>query len=331
LRSGLALRLGGSGVGGERPLRRAKEIKMSTTTISVEQSCRASTPCDAVELLIEPREKALGGFSVRRALPTAKQRMVGPWVFFDHMGPADFRPGEGIDVRPHPHINLATVTYLFEGEILHRDSVGSHQLIKPGDINLMVAGRGIVHSERGTPEAHEKPHRTHGLQLWLALPTEHEETAPAFYHHEADAIPQTRVNGVPVRILMGTAFGKTSPVKTFANTLYMEAMLETGQQIAMPAAEERAIYVVSGQLKAGEAHIPQHSMAILSAETGITLTADRPSRAVIIGGESLDARHIEWNFVSSRKGRIEQAKADWREGRFPTIAGDEDEFIPGPD
>lgn len=303
---------------------------MSNPTLTVEQSCETSAPCDAMELLIRPRDKELGGFSVRRVLPTKDRQMVGPWIFFDHMGPADFPAGKGVDVRPHPHINLATVTYLFEGEMLHRDSLGSRQVIRPGDINLMVAGRGIVHSERETPQTRNSPHRTHGLQLWLALPAADEETDPAFHHYAGADIPRVEVDGVPVRVMMGCAFGATSPVRTFAETLYLEAALEPGQSLTLPQAAERAVYVVDGRVRVQDTPIEQHSMAIFSPGRDIRLTAERASRIAVVSGEPLGHRFIEWNFVSSRRERIEQAKADWRHSRFAQIPDDHDEYIPLP-
>ena len=286
---------------------------------------------EGVEVLLQPQEKDLGGFSVRRLLPSAERRMVGPWIFFDHMGPADFPPGQGITVRPHPHINLATVTYLFEGEILHRDSLGSLQPIVPGDINLMVAGRGIVHSERQRPEITAKAHRLHGLQLWLALPDADEEIEPAFHHYPGADIPTRTIDGVPVRVMMGSAYGATSPVKTFADTLYVEAQLKTGQRLVLPETAERALYVVSGTLRLGGMTLPEHSMAILSGASNLVVEATADSRMALIGGEPLGQRFIDWNFVSSRKERIEQARADWRAGRYPRVSGDEEEFIPLPD
>ena len=213
---------------------------MSNLTADLQQQCDAR-PCDGLELLIQPRDKDLGGFSVRRVLPTRERTMVGPWIFFDHMGPAEFPAGTGINVRPHPHINIATVTYLFEGEILHRDSLGSLQGIGPGDINLMVAGRGIVHSERERPEVTAQAHQLHGLQLWLALPEEDEEVKPAFHHYPAADIPALEVDGVPLRVMMGSAYGVTSPVRVFAETLYVEAHLQPGQSIVLPGAAERAV------------------------------------------------------------------------------------------
>lgn len=296
-----------------------------------DQDCTRPAGCQAVELLIEPRDADLGGFSVRRVLPTRQRRMVGPWIFFDHMGPADFAAGEGIKVRPHPHINLATVTYLFEGEILHRDSLGSYQAIRPGDVNLMVAGKGITHSERERPEVTATAHRLHGLQLWLALPEASEEIDPAFYHYPDADIPRVEVDGVPIRVIMGSAYGATSPVKTYADTLYVEAHLRAGQRIRVPQAEERAVYVAGGELSVDETPIPEHAMAVFTQAPDIELTATRDARIAIVGGEHLGKRHIEWNFVSSRRERIEQAKADWKTQAFPKVAGDAEEFIPLPE
>lgn len=302
-----------------------------SSTDRLEQDCMAGQGCPAIDLIIRPRDKDLGGFSVRRTLPTAQRKLVGPWVFFDHMGPATFPAGQGINVRPHPHINLATVTYLFEGEILHRDSLGSVQAIRPGDINLMVAGRGIVHSERERPEVTDTKHRLHGLQLWLALPEADEEVEPAFHHYPATDIPATTIDGVPVRVMMGSAFGLTSPVRVFADTLYVEAHLQPGQTLALPEAEERAVYVAQGSLSTGGTAIPEHAMAVFTDATGVVLKATAESRIAIIGGEHLGPRFIDWNFVSSRKARIEAAKDDWRAGRFPKVPGDETEFIPLPE
>ena len=304
---------------------------MRNTDGQAEQERGSTQGEDAVELLLQPNELDLGDFSVRRLLPTAKRTMVGPWIFFDHMGPADFSPGQGINVRPHPHINLATVTYLFEGEILHRDSLGSLQPIVPGDINLMVAGRGIVHSERQRPEITAKAHRLHGLQLWLALPDADEEIEPSFHHYPGADIPARTIDGVPVRVMMGSAYGATSPVKTFADTLYVEAQLKTGQSLVLPETAERALYVVSGTLRLGGMTLPEHSMAILSGASNLVVEATADSRMALIGGEPLGQRFIDWNFVSSRKERIEQARADWRAGRYPRVPGDEEEFIPLPD
>lgn len=304
---------------------------MSNTLPTAEQPCaEIPSPCAAVELILQSREKDLGGFSVRRLLPTAQRRMVGPWIFFDHMGPARFPAGQGITVRPHPHIGIATVTYLFEGEILHRDSLGSLQAIRPGDINLMVAGSGIVHSERERPEITATEHVQHGLQLWLALPDADEETEPAFHHYPGAAIPALSVDGVPVRVMMGSAYGVTSPVRQFSETLYLEAHLQPGQTLALPEAKERAVYVASGALKAQDTAMPAYSLTVFADQPGIVVQATEAARIAVIGGAPVGDRAIEWNFVSSRKERIEQAKRDWVEGRFPKVPGDEVEFIPLP-
>lgn len=303
---------------------------MSNLTKQVEQECAIQQGCDAIELIIQPKDKDIGGFTVRRSLPNQVRRMVGPWVFFDHMGPAQFPAGKGIDVRPHPHVNIATVTYLFEGEILHRDSLGSLQAIRPGDINLMVAGSGIVHSERERPEVRAVPHTLHGLQLWLALPENYEEIEPAFYHYPNADIPSATVHGVAVRVLMGAAYGFTSPVKTYADTVYVEAHLRAGQSLTLPDAEERAVYVASGSLNARDSQISEHSMAVFPNREAVVVEATKDSRIAIIGGEKFSPRYMEWNFVSSRKERIEQAKADWKAGRFAKVPGDEEEFIPLP-
>ncbi|MBV1788003.1 pirin family protein [Marinobacterium sp. D7] len=304
---------------------------MSNLTYQCELECDTLQTGGAIELIVEPREKDLGGFSVRRVLPTRQRKMVGPWIFFDHMGPAQFAAGDGINVRPHPHIGIATVTYLFDGEILHRDSLGSYQPIRPGDINLMVAGQGITHSERERPEISSAVHNLHGLQLWLALPEAQEEIEPAFYHYPAADIPTVEIAGVPIRVMMGSAYGVSSPVKLFADTLYLEADLKTGQHLQLPSAEERAIYVVSGGLRIQGTQIPEHAMACFTAQPDLSVEATADTRLALIGGESFSKRYIEWNFVSSRKERIEQAKEDWRGGRFPKVVGDEVEYIPLPE
>ncbi len=291
-----------------------------------------ANPCSGIKLIIQPKQHDLGGFSVRRALPGPQQKMVGPWIFFDHMGPANFSEGQGIDVRPHPHINLATVTYLFEGEMYHRDSLGNALAIQPGEINLMVAGRGIVHSERQRDEIKARPHRLDGLQLWLALPEADEETDPAFHHYDASDIPQVDVNSVPVRVLIGSAYGVTSPVRTFANTLYVEARLRKGQTFDAPGnVEQMAVYIVTGNASINGTVLDKFSMAVIDTATPVTIEAHETTQLAIIGGEKLSDRHIWWNFVSSRKDRIEQAKDDWKAGRFAKVPGDEEEFIPLPE
>lgn len=305
---------------------------MSTMICDGRDSVAVDKPCSGISMIITPREKDLGDMMVRRVLPYAKQRMVGPWLFFDHMGPATFAPGEGLDVRPHPHINLATVTYLFDGEILHRDSLGSEQYIRPGDINLMVAGRGIVHSERTGAETRARGHLLHGLQLWFALPQVDEETAPDFLHYPSAAIPAVEVAGVPVRVMMGTAYGVTAPVKTFSPMLYLEAHLPAGAVLTLPdTVTERALYVAAGRVVIRDTGIEQYSMAVLEPGAPVTITAAETSRIALIGGEPVGPRHIWWNFASSRLERIEAAKADWKAGRFPKVPGDDKEFIPLPE
>ncbi len=304
---------------------------MSNLTSQVPQECdERESDSSAVERVIEPKQKDLGGFSVRRALPTVGRKLIGPWIFFDHMGPAQFEAGQGIDVRPHPHIGIATVTYLFEGEILHRDSLGNEQPIRPGDINLMLTGKGIVHSERERAEVRNSDHRLHALQLWLALPEELEESDPEFIHYPGREIPAVNPGGVPVRVMMGSAYGATSPVRTFAETLYLEAELQPGQTLELPMVQERGVYVASGELNIAGETLHEHCMGVLRPQT-VTLEAVKPSRVVVVGGEKLGQRFIEWNFVSSRKDRIEQAKADWKAGRFAKVPGDDKEFIPLPE
>lgn len=281
--------------------------------------------------LLQGQIQDLGGFSVRRLLPQQARRAVGPWVFFDHMGPAQFAPGLGINVRPHPHINLATVTYLFAGEILHRDSLGNLQAIHPGDLNLMIAGRGIVHSERETEAAKQQTRELHGLQLWLALPTEAEEVEPEFIHYASASLPALNLQGVPVRVLMGEAYGARSPVKTLSPTLYVEANLKAGQRLALPEnAAELAIYVASGQLQLNDYLLDTYTLTALDLPYQGELVAVKDTRVAMIGGAPLGKRYMWWNFISSRKERIDQAKIEWQEQRFPLVIGDEQEFIPLP-
>lgn len=303
---------------------------MSNTSNQLEQGCSFADGCQEVDLVIDPRATDLGNFSVRRTLPNLRKRAIGPWVFFDHMGPASFAAGNGIDVRPHPHIGIATVTYLFEGEILHRDSLGFEQPIRPGDVNLMVSGRGIVHSERERDVVRGVPHKLHGLQLWLALPAADEEIEPAFHHYPEQDIPSLTIDGVPVRVIMGQAYGRQSPVKTFAQTLYVEAHMQAGQKLILAPAAERGIYVAQGALKIGNTVVTEHQMAVLTTREDIQIEATQTSRMALIGGEPMGDRRMQWNFVSSRPERVEQAKRDWKEGRFPKVPGDEFEFIPMP-
>jgi len=284
----------------------------------------------AIKHVLKPREKDIGEFSVRRALPFMQQRSIGPWIFFDHFGPVEFAPGEGMNVRPHPHINLATVTYLFEGEIYHRDTLGNALSIHPGAINLMVAGKGIAHSERTRDELRETGYRLHGLQLWHALPEEFEEVEPAFYHTPAADIPSVDMNGVTIRVMMGSAFGMTSPVKIFSPNLYLEAEMKDGAIMDVPEAEELGVYVVKGEAEIDGETAPINAMTVLNPSAQ-KIRAVGKTRLAIIGGAPLGRRHLWWNFVSSRKERIEQAKEDWKNGVFGDVPGDSDERIPLPD
>jgi redox-sensitive bicupin YhaK (pirin superfamily) len=266
-----------------------------------------------IELTISGRPKDLGGFSVRRLIPVAKKRLVGPFIFFDHMGPAEFEPGKGIDVRPHPHIGLATVTYLFDGEMDHCDTLGVHQTIKPGDVNWMTAGRGIVHSERTGPEAREAGHTLHGIQTWVALPAEDEESEPSFHHHKTDALPEIDDDGVWMRLILGTAYGHTSPVKTFSPIFYIHAETESGSTFKLTDEyEERAVYVVSGEIEIDGRLFSEGDMIVLNDDADVQIRTVTDARLMLCGGAHLSGdRHIVWNFVSSRKTLIEKAKSDW--------------------
>ncbi len=272
-----------------------------------------------------------GGFLVRRLLPAAAQRSVGPFIFFDHFGPAQETPESEHDVRPHPHIGLATVTYLFEGAMMHRDSIGSAQLIEPGAINWMTAGRGIVHSERRPESLRGRAYVNHGLQLWVALPREHEEAEPAFEHTAAAAIPEGRVDDATVRVLVGEAYGLRSPVRTLSPTLYLDVQLPAGGRLALPAlAAEQAVYLVQGALTLDGQALASQQMAVLGP-AGAALVAGEDTRLVVIGGAPLDApRHMWWNFVSARRERIAQAADDWEHQRMGQVPG-ETEFIPLPE
>jgi redox-sensitive bicupin YhaK (pirin superfamily) len=282
--------------------------------------------------LLKGHEKDLGGgFVVRRYLPSAVKQAVGPFIFFDHFGPVDVKPEDNHDVRPHPHIGLATVTYLFEGAMDHRDSIGSVQRIEPGAINWMTAGSGIVHSERTPKDLVGVPHRTHGLQLWAALPKAHEEDDPSFTHTPSADIPELEVDGARVRVLIGSAFGHTSPVRTYMQTLYLDVSLRAGQELALASLpQEAALYPVSGEVEVDGRALPLHTMALLDTATAQRVKANSAAQFVIIGGEPLDGhRFMMWNFVSSSKERLQQAAEDWDAQRFPHVPG-ETEWIPLP-
>ena len=288
--------------------------------------------CDAIDQIIVPRTNDIGGFLVRRALPSARRRMVGPFIFLDHMGPAEFRSGQGIDVRPHPHIGLATVTYLFAGEIVHRDSIGSVVPIRPGAVNWMSAGRGITHSERTAPDHRVAGEPLHGLQCWVALPAAHEEGDPGFTHYDAAAMPVESAEGKTVRLVAGRFIGLVSPVATGWDTLMADATLAAGASLPLDAdTEERAIYVVSGEIEIAGDRFEAGKLLVFKPGDRITVRAASPARIAVVGGAAMDGpRHIWWNFVSSSKERIEKAKADWRDGRFAKVPGDH-EFIPLPE
>ncbi len=283
-----------------------------------------------INQVLRPRERDLGEFTVRRVLPAARRRAVGPFVFFDHMGPAAFPPGKGIAVRPHPHIGIATITYLFEGQIMHRDSLGVSQLIEAGAVNLMTAGSGIVHSERAGDDL-DTTSRLHGIQSWIALPNSHEEIDPAFQHIPAADLPEIEQDGCTIRVIMGECLGRRSPVPTYSETLYLDVLMRGDASIALPAEwAEFAIYVVEGSVRIDGSDYESGAMAIAADRDVAEAVANADSRVMIIGGESVGERHLYWNFVSSSEDRIEQARDDWREGRFAMVPGD-DEFIPLPD
>ena len=288
--------------------------------------------CEAIEQVIVPRARDIGGFEVRRALPSAHKQMVGPFIFFDQMGPSEFLLGAGLDVRPHPHIGLSTVTYLFDGEIMHRDSLGVVQAIRPGAVNLMTAGRGIAHSERTAAELRAAGPRLFGIQTWLALPASHEEMDPGFRHVPREDLPVVDGEGKRVRLILGSAYGETSAVAVPHETIYAEAMLAPGAVLPFdPDYDERAIYVASGEIDiAGDTFGPGR-LLVLRPGDRISILALSNARLMLIGGEPMDGpRHIWWNFVSSRKERIDAAKADWKAGKFERVPGDE-EFIPLPE
>ena len=291
--------------------------------------CDEANPAAAcpVELVVVPRSRDLGGFSVRRVLPAAKRQMLGPFIFFDQMGPAQLAPGTGVDVRPHPHIGLSTVTYLFEGEIFHRDSLGSALAIRPGAVNWMTAGRGIVHSERTAPERRPEGPKLYGIQSWAALPKHVEEAEPEFRHYPADALPTLDDAGARVRVINGTLWGATSPVVTPSETIYA-----AGAQLPLDAThEERGVYTLDGEVQLGPDTYGPGQLLVLKPGAEVTARAPRGAHFMLLGGEPMDGpRLIWWNFVSSSEERLEAAKADWRAGRFAKVPGDEAEFIPLP-
>jgi redox-sensitive bicupin YhaK (pirin superfamily) len=285
-----------------------------------------------IEIVIEPRRRDLGGFEVARILPFARHRMVGPFIFLDEMGPVDFPAGiaRSVDVRPHPHIGLSTVTYLMAGEIMHRDSVGSEQPIRPGEVNWMTAGRGITHSER-FERARAQGDHVHGIQSWVALPKEFEETEPEFAHYEAERLPLFEEGGVWARVIAGEALGARSPVRTHSPLFYVHVRLEPGGRIELPPRyPERAALIVSGAIDVAGQSYDAGRMLVFQPGRAIEIAAAQPSTVMLLGGDPVGERHIEWNFVASSQERIEQAKADWRAGRMKLPDLDSGEFIPLP-
>ncbi len=281
-------------------------------------------------ILLKTRQKDLDGFFVRRILPNAAKRMVGPFIFVDHMGPADFDAGDGIDVRPHPHIGLATITYMMEGSLLHRDSLGNNLEILPGDVNWMTAGKGIVHSERETIEVKSKPHRLNGMQCWMALPKALAEIAPSFTHIKRAQLPHYMHDGVLKRLIAGEAHGLTSPIKTYSPMFYLDVLAKANRTIARPNTEQECmVYILDGQVEIDKQNYEAGDVVLLEEET--CMLANSNCRLLMLGGESWpEVPHIEWNFVSFDRERIEKAKQDWREQRFPTIPGDDNEYTPLP-
>jgi redox-sensitive bicupin YhaK (pirin superfamily) len=286
----------------------------------------------SIERVVAGRPRDLGGFSVRRLLPASGRQTIGPFIFFDHMGPARFAAGHGVDVRPHPHIGLATVTYLFAGAFMHRDSLGTVQLIEPGAVNWMVAGRGIVHSERTPPELRTGQSEIHGIQTWIALPMAREEDPPSFAHHPASALPELRRDGAVLRVIAGDAYGARSPVAVASPTLYVDARLDDGARLELPDEHvERAVYVAEGELQIGNEIHAVGQLVEFSPGAASSVIARGAARVLVLGGAPLDgSRHIWWNFVSSSRDRIERAKRDWDERRFDPVPGDA-ERIPLPE
>ncbi|MBW6397561.1 pirin family protein [Roseomonas sp. HJA6] len=291
-------------------------------------------PPPGLETVIIPRAHDVGGFEVRRALPARERQMVGPFIFFDQMGPGEFLTGKGLDVRPHPHIGLSTVTYLFEGEILHRDSLGSAQPIRPGELNWMTAGSGIVHSERTDPAKRDHTQRMYGIQSWVALPKSAEETAPAFAHHDAGALPLVEDAGLRMRLIAGEGWGLKAPVAVSSPLFYADAILSPGGRLPLPAEhEERGAYVVEGAVEVAGTVFEAGRMLVFRAGDALALTAGaQGARLLMLGGATMDGpRYLFWNFVASSREKLEQAKADWKAGRFAKVPGDEKEFIPLPE
>ena len=300
---------------------------------SLEPGCPDAVGTDAIETLIIPRARDLGGFEVRRALPAPKRQMVGPFIFFDQMGPALMQPGIGVNVRPHPHIGLSTVTWLFDGSIFHRDSLGSEQPIAPGELNWMTAGRGIVHSERTIAAELANERRLFGIQSWVALPKKYEDTAPGFAHVAMEKLPLIEDRGIRARVVAGSLYGATSPVKTHSDLFYADVQMQAGSALPLPVEhEERGVYVAEGEIEVAEQVFETGRLLVFRPGDAITIRARSTARLMLLGGEPMDGpRYIWWNFVASSKDKIEAAKDDWKQARFGIVPGDEAEFIPLPE
>ena len=305
---------------------------------ALDPGCPDSVGVDAIETLIVARAREVGGFAVSRALPAPRRRMVGPFVFFDQMGPAEFLTGQGVDVRPHPHIGLATVTYLYRGELLHRDSLGSNQLIHPGAVNWMVAGRGVTHSERTSARTRAAPHELFGIQTWVALPEVHEDDAPSFSHHARHDLPELEDGGASLRLILGRAYGEIAPAKVFSDLFYADVALKPGARAPLPDDhEDRGVYVVEGAIAVAGQTFEAGRMLVFRTGDKITVAGgEHGARLILLGGATLGPRYLWWNFVASSPERIEAAKAEWRRadwgrGRFDLPPDDRGEFIPAPE
>lgn len=305
---------------------------------SLEPGCPDAVGVDAIETLIIPRAHDLGGFQVRRALPAPKRQMVGPFVFFDQAGPAEFVTGKGVDVRPHPHIGLGTVTYLYRGEFQHRDSLGTNQMIRPGAVNWMVAGRGVTHSERTSEETRRNPHALYGIQTWVALPEDKEEIAPSFEHHGKDTLPMIEGEGISARLILGHAYGETAPAKLYSDTFYLDVTLAPGARFPLPSDhEDRGLYIVEGAVSIAGQTFESGRMMVFRPGDAITVAAGaQGARLMALGGATLNGpRYVWWNFVASSREKIEAAKEEWRrgawgQGQFDLPPDDRAEFIPLP-
>jgi len=306
---------------------------------AIEPNCPDCGSLESLETIIIPRARDLGGFEVRRALPSPKRQMVGPFIFFDQAGPADFVTGDGIDVRPHPHIGLATVTYLYEGEFQHRDSLGTNQMIYPGEVNWMIAGNGVTHSERTSEQTRQGEHRLFGIQTWVALPESHEDREAGFEHHDKESLPLLESGDKHVRLIIGDAYGERAPTQTFSEMFYADALLQPGAALPLPDNhEDRGIYIVSGSIEVSTDRFESGQMMVFRPGDAITVRAgEQGARLILLGGETLSGpRYIWWNFVASSRDKIEHAKqawseGDWEAGRFQLPPGDADEFIPLPE